>query len=70
MGQLPVLKVDGKMVCQSNAIANYCAKLAGFTNLSDMEQLDNDMVCETVKDIFEASVPPAFMARNAIPESG
>ena len=30
LGQLPSLEVDGKIFCQSGAIARYCGKLAGL----------------------------------------
>ena len=30
LGQVPTLEVDGKIFCQSGAIARYCGKLAGL----------------------------------------
>ena len=30
LGQVPSLEVDGKIFCQSGAIARYCGKLAGL----------------------------------------
>ena len=58
------------MFCQSSALEDYCARLADFPLLSDLEQLKNDMVCETVKEIIQGSVPVAFRARNSLSATG
>merc|ERR1712227_448856 len=68
LGQLPVLKVDGKMFCQSLAIARYCSKLAKLPVLNNEEALASDMIMDTCTEVFEKAVPAAFATRNAIPE--
>jgi glutathione S-transferase len=53
-GQLPILEIDGKTLCQSNAIARYVArkhKLAGHTEL-ESAQVDMTIDC------FEDSTKP------------
>merc|ERR1712136_255026 len=62
LGQLPVLKVDGVMYCQTQAINAYCGKLAKLPALSDIEELKNHMVNETTNEVFEAMVKPSFAA--------
>merc|ERR1712127_878081 len=37
MGQVPFMEVDGKMICQSMAIARYCAKKYGLAGATDLE---------------------------------
>ena len=63
-----MLKVDGKMFCQSLAIARYCSKLAKLPVLNNEEALASDMIMDTCTEVFEKAVPAAFAARNAIPE--
>ena len=63
-----MLKVDGKVFCQSLAIARYCSKLAKLPVLNNEEALASDMIMDTCTEVFEKAVPAAFAARNAIPE--
>ena len=63
-----MLKIDGKMFCQSLAIARYCSKLAKLPVLNNEEALASDMIMDTCTEVFEKAVPAAFAARNAIPE--
>ena len=70
LGQVPVLKVDGIMYCQTQAINDYVAKLSGLPKLSLTDELISKMIQETVNEIFEATIVGAFMAMKAIPESG
>jgi glutathione S-transferase len=65
LGQLPVLKFDGVIYAQTQAINNYCAKLANFPKLTDKEELRNHMVIETCAEVFNAIVKPAFGAKAA-----
>ena len=47
LGQLPILKIDGVMYCQTQAINAYCGKLAKLQALGDIEELKNHMMNET-----------------------
>ena len=69
LGQVPVLKVDGEMFCQMNAIVNYAANLA-LPKLSALEQFRSDMVCETLKEVGQLMVAPAMAAIRGILETG
>jgi len=62
LGQLPVLKIDGVMYCQTQAINAYCGKLAKLPALSDIEELKNHMMNETCNEVFEGMVNAAFAA--------
>ena len=62
LGQVPVLKVDGQMYCQTQAINAYCGKLAKLPALSDIEELKNHMMNETTNEVFAAMIKPAFAA--------
>ena len=70
LGQVPVLKVDGIMYCQTRAIVDYVAKLSGLPKLSSADELKSEMVMETVNEVFETTIVGAFMAMQVIPESG
>jgi len=62
LGQLPVLKVDGVMYCQTQAINAYCGKLAKLPALNDIEELRNHMLNETCNEVFAALIKPSFAA--------
>ncbi|CAH1248719.1 HPGDS [Branchiostoma lanceolatum] len=51
MGQLPVLEVDGVMICQSKAIARLIAKDIGMAGKTPVEQARADMICDSVEDL-------------------
>ncbi|XP_078578727.1 hematopoietic prostaglandin D synthase-like [Branchiostoma floridae x Branchiostoma japonicum] len=51
MGQVPILEVDGTMLCQSNSIARYVAKQAGLAGKTPMEQARVDMVMDVMDDM-------------------
>ena len=70
MGQVPVLKVDGVMYCQTTAIVQYAATLAGLPKLTDIEELKSFMVCETIAEVVDQTTKPAFMAMMAVSETG
>ena len=44
-GQLPIMTVDGKMLAQSGAIANWCAKLAGLVPKDSFVAAKVEEVC-------------------------
>lgn len=54
MGQVPILEVDGIQVHQSIAIGRYVAKKVGLAGSNDWENLQIDIVVDTVND-FRAS---------------
>ena len=50
MGQMPVLEVDGKRVHQSLAMARYLAKQVGLVGNDAWEDLQIDIIVDTVND--------------------
>ncbi|XP_046688652.1 hematopoietic prostaglandin D synthase-like, partial [Homalodisca vitripennis] len=50
-GQLPLLEEDGKPICQSLAIVRYLAKKAGLAGNNDWEDLQLDIVSDTLVDL-------------------
>merc|ERR1711976_905793 len=51
-GQVPVLEIDGKMVCQSNSIARYLARTFNLAGSGLEEQLRADMIVDCMEDII------------------
>ncbi|XP_067933700.1 glutathione S-transferase 1-like isoform X2 [Watersipora subatra] len=54
--QLPVLEVDGKMICESNAIARYVARELNLYGSSNWEAAVVDMIVDSCSGIFEQAV--------------
>ncbi|KAJ8044171.1 Hematopoietic prostaglandin D synthase [Holothuria leucospilota] len=52
LGQLPVLEIDGAEYPQSNALFRYIAREYDLYGSSPIEQLQIDVVCETVDDMW------------------
>lgn len=50
MGQMPVLEVDGKRVHQSISMARYLAKTVGLCGVTPWEDLQVDIVVDTIND--------------------
>jgi len=50
-GQVPVLEIDGKKICQSTAISRYLAKQFGLAGKDDWENLEIDATVDTIHDI-------------------
>lgn len=50
-GQVPVLEVDGKKVCQSTSISRYLAKKYGLAGKDDWEALEIDVAVDTIHDL-------------------
>ena len=63
---MPVLKIDGVMYCQTQAINAYCGKLAKLPALNDIEELKNHMINETTCEVFAAMIKPAFAAIGGV----
>lgn len=60
LGQLPVLEVDGKLICQSNAIYRYVAREFGFYGDTSCEKGRIDQISETVVEIVNGVIPIMF----------
>jgi glutathione S-transferase len=52
-GQLPLLEVDGKMLCQSNACARYLARQFKLAGKTDLEQAQADMIVDCLEDALK-----------------
>lgn len=50
MGQMPVLEVDGKRVHQSISMARFLAKTVGLSGANPWEDLQIDIVVDTIND--------------------
>lgn len=50
MGQMPVLEVDGKRVHQSISMARFLAKTVGLCGATPWEDLQIDIVVDTIND--------------------
>jgi len=50
MGQMPVLEVDGKRVHQSISMARFLAKTVGLGGINHWEDLQIDIVVDTIND--------------------
>merc|ERR1712064_151872 len=52
LGQFPTMEVDGKIVCQTGAIARYCGKQGGFyPRDDDIAAAKIDEIIDTATDI-------------------
>ena len=65
LGQLPILKVDGETFVQSVAIMRFAAAQAGLPALDPVQELRSNMLVDTMTEIFDKTVGPAFAAANA-----
>jgi len=52
MGQLPVLEVDGKQLCQSTAIARYLARECGLAGKNNWDMARADMIVDGIFDMW------------------
>lgn len=50
-GKLPVLEENGKPLTQSTAIARYLGKKAGLAGKDDWENLQIDIIADTLTDM-------------------
>ncbi|EDV25618.1 S-crystallin 4 [Trichoplax sp. H2] len=65
-GQLPILEVDGKVLCQSNAIVAYLAKEFGFAGKTSNDVYKIYLVEGAVSDLITKLVAAHFEADEAI----
>jgi len=52
MGQMPVLEVDGKQLCQSTAICRYLARQIGLAGKTNWDMARADMLADGVLDMW------------------
>ncbi|XP_078701720.1 glutathione S-transferase 1-like [Branchiostoma floridae x Branchiostoma belcheri] len=57
MGQLPILEVDGTMICQGKAIGRLIAKEAGMAGKTQLDQARADMIIDGVDDLGAKMLP-------------
>ncbi|XP_078621511.1 hematopoietic prostaglandin D synthase-like isoform X2 [Branchiostoma floridae x Branchiostoma japonicum] len=51
MGQLPILEVDGTIICQKRAIGRMIAKKAGLAGKTPLEEAQIDMIVDGLADM-------------------
>ncbi|XP_066304198.1 glutathione S-transferase-like [Branchiostoma lanceolatum] len=51
MGQMPLLEVDGQVICQSGAIFRYAAKETGLSGAAGWEEAQVDMFVSGIDDL-------------------
>jgi len=56
MGQLPFMEVEGKKICQSIAIARYCARRFGLAGNTDLEAALADQAVDAMGDLVSELV--------------
>jgi glutathione S-transferase len=49
-GQVPILKVDGVQLCQSNSCARFVARRLKLAGKTDLEQAQADMIVDCLED--------------------
>ncbi|TGZ56266.1 Uncharacterized protein DBV15_12100 [Temnothorax longispinosus] len=54
MGQLPILKIDGKTYHQSRAIARFIAKRSNLYGSDEFEAMEIDATVDSIEDIRQA----------------
>lgn len=69
-GMLPILEVDGQVICQSKAIARFLAHRFGLVGKTDMENVRLDMIVECLEDsnapIVKMFLEPDLTKRAAL----
>ncbi|XP_078659354.1 hematopoietic prostaglandin D synthase-like [Branchiostoma floridae x Branchiostoma belcheri] len=68
MGQMPLLEADGKVVCQSGAIARYMARETGLGGKSSWEEAQVDMFVCGVDDLITKLCDAHFASDEAVKE--
>eukprot|EP01125_Pyxidicula_operculata_P023242 TRINITY_DN9958_c0_g1_i1.p1 TRINITY_DN9958_c0_g1~~TRINITY_DN9958_c0_g1_i1.p1 ORF type:complete len:219 (+),score=60.03 TRINITY_DN9958_c0_g1_i1:116-772(+) len=57
LGQVPILEVDGKVMCQSNAIMRYIGKLTKLYPTDDWQAAKVDEIMDTIEDWINTLMP-------------
>eukprot|EP00058_Branchiostoma_floridae_P024899 XP_002610389.1 hypothetical protein BRAFLDRAFT_277735 [Branchiostoma floridae] len=70
MGQIPVLEVDGRMMCQSLAIARYVARETGLCGTTSWEEAQADMFVCGADDLLTNLITVRFEKDEAKKEEG
>ncbi|KAI8521856.1 hypothetical protein Bbelb_016100 [Branchiostoma belcheri] len=52
-GQLPIMEVDGTMLCQSNSVARFLARETGLAGKTSLDQAKVDMIMEGAVPLFQ-----------------
>merc|ERR1712198_759339 len=67
-GQLPLLKVDGEVVCQSRSIARYLANQFGLAGKTNLERAQADVIPKTMGQLEARLIERGgqFFAGNAL----
>ena len=60
LGQLPILEVDGETICQSMAIARFCARRFGLAGKDEFEGAQADQAVDQVSDFLAELVKVMF----------
>lgn len=66
MGQMPILEVDGKKMHQSVAMSRYLAKQVGLTGADAWEDLQIDIVVDTVNDFRQKIAVASYEPDEAV----
>jgi len=63
-GQVPILEYDGKVLCQSNAIARYIANKFGLAGKTADDKAVADMIVDCIEDMIQL-ILPAFREKDS-----
>ncbi|XP_078701065.1 glutathione S-transferase-like isoform X2 [Branchiostoma floridae x Branchiostoma belcheri] len=63
MGQIPILEVDGTMICQRRAIGRLIAKEAGLAGKTPLEEAWADMIVDGLADL-EGKIVDFFIEKD------
>ena len=61
---MPTLEVDGKVMCQSNAIFRYIANELDLYGTSNMDKVMADQVCETLSENLEEVIQIMYVSQE------
>merc|ERR1712054_116860 len=59
-GQLPILKWDGEILCQSMACARFIAREVGLAGNTNLESAQVDEIIDVIQDLINAGVKLYF----------
>jgi len=62
MGQMPILDIDGKQLCQSTAIARYLAREHGLAGKNNWDMARADMLVDGIFDMW-GHLMPVYMPK-------